>query len=527
MNEKNQGLITVEELTIGFYEQNQQNVVVDKVSFTIEAGEIFGIVGESGSGKTMLSLSIMRLLSEDAKIISGQIQYNGVDLLEMKEEGCRRLRGKEIAMIFQEPMTSFNPVLTIGYQINEMLVLHIDGLSPLERKKRVLEALEEAGLSDCEALYGKYPHQLSGGMRQRVMIAMAMICKPKLLIADEPTTALDVTIQAKILVLLQSLSQKYGTAILFISHDLGVVRNICNRVMVMQHGHLVEIGETRDLFERPRKEYTKNLIEAMLGRNRNVVCQQISCIGKEMKPIDLVVDVQNLSVGYQEHQNKLFSKGKRREILHQISFQIKQGEILGVVGESGSGKSTLAKTLVGLVLYQTGSIHMAEKRPQMVFQDPYGSLNPAKTVGWILEEPLKLFGRMSKIQRMEKVWYILEKVGLSKSYEKRYLDQLSGGQRQRVAIGVALMQNSKFIVLDEPVSALDVTVQKQILSLLRAIKEEFQLSYLFISHDLNVIRELCDRVLVMYQGNIVETGLVEEIFLHPQEDYTKQLLESI
>lgn len=531
MGEYNQSLLKMDGVTIGFKENGQTISVVDNLSFSVEPGEIFGIVGESGSGKTMLSLSIMGLLAEDAKIISGGIIYNGVNLLELDEEACRKLRGKELAMIFQEPMTSLNPVLTIGFQVNEMLELHEQHLMVKERKKRVLQALKEAGLTDTEELYKKYPHQLSGGMRQRVMIAMAMICKPKLLIADEPTTALDVTIQAKILDLLKDLSKKYGTSILLISHDLGVVQNICNRAIVMQQGKLVEIGEVSTLFQHPKEEYTKKLVESVPGCHNNLGSQVLSSYEEltkcEQSFQDLVVEVQELSVGYQESGTRVFSKVKEKEVLRQVSFGIRRGEILGVVGESGSGKSTLAKALMGFVPYQSGSIYLDEKRPQMVFQDPYGSLNPAKKIGWILEEPLKLLGGMSKQQRHEKVSLILEKVGFPKGFEHRYLHQLSGGQRQRVAIGVALMQNSKFIVLDEPVSALDVTVQSQILKLLTSLKDEFDLTYLFISHDLNVIYELCDRVLVMLQGKIVEAGTVEDIFANPKEEYTKSLLAAV
>lgn len=554
-------LLTVDRLSIGFKQKDRINKVVDNVSFQIKEGEILGIVGESGSGKTMTALTIMGLLSNDAKILNGEISFFETNLLSLKQEQLRRLKGKEIAMIFQEPMTSLNPVMTIGYQIEEMLILHEINLKPTERKSKVYEALLAAGLMNVEILYDKYPHQLSGGMRQRVMIAMAMICKPKLLIADEPTTALDVTIQGKILKLISEISEKFGTTVILISHDLGVIKNICQRALVMQGGKIVEEGLVGDLFHNPKEEYTQKLIDSMPGVKSNEmnydsavktndkmlslnmdwnlqekesnqsisICSSISPVKQKelVEESRNIVEIHNLTVSYDEKQRKLFSRKTDKVVVDNVSLQLQQGEILGIVGESGSGKSTLAKAITGLIPYKTGKIYLQDVKPQMVFQDPYGSLNPAKKVGWILEEPLRLMGGMGKVERAKKVVQILDEIGLGDSYSNRYLNQLSGGQRQRVAIGVALIQSSKLIVLDEPVSALDVTVQKQILILLKRLKREYDLSYIFISHDLNVVYEICDRVCVMYQGKIVERGLVSELYERPKHPYTKQLLEAI
>jgi peptide/nickel transport system ATP-binding protein len=551
-------LLTVDGLSIGFEKKDKMNKVVDNVSFQIKQGEILGIVGESGSGKTMTALTIMGLLSNDAKILSGDILFLGTSLLNIKQEQLRRLKGKEIAMIFQEPMTSLNPVMTIGYQIEEMLILHEISLKPSERKNKVFEALVAAGLKNVETLYDKYPHQLSGGMRQRVMIAMAMICKPKLLIADEPTTALDVTIQGKILKLIMEISENFGTTVILISHDLGVIKNICQRALVMQGGKIVEEGLVGDLFHNPKEEYTKKLIDSMPGIKRiqkdyesevitnakvislsnglnlqenesnESICLSLNPMnqGGRVEELENILEIHNLTVSYDEKQRKLFSRKIDKIVVDNVSLQLQKGEILGIVGESGSGKSTLAKAITGLIPYKSGDILLQDAKPQMVFQDPYGSLNPVKKVGWILEEPLRLMGGMDKVARNKKVIQILEEIGLG-GYINRYLNQLSGGQRQRVAIGVALIQNSKLIVLDEPVSALDVTVQKQILILLKRLKQEFDLSYIFISHDLNVVYEICDRVCVMYQGQIVERGLVSELYERPEHPYTKQLLQAI
>lgn len=514
-------LLEIKNLKIGFPTKKESHIVVDDLSFSLMEGEVLGIVGESGSGKTMTALAIMGLLSSEAVIEQGRIEYGGKNLLSASQKELRNLKGKEISMIFQEPMTSLNPVMEIGKQVEEMLLLHQEQMSRQEMRKRTLQMLTEVGLKDVENLYKKYPHELSGGMRQRVMIAMAMICRPKLMIADEPTTALDVTVQMQILKLIRTLNREYGTAVLLISHDLGVIKSICTRTLVMSQGRLVEEGNVEDLFYHPKEDYTKKLLAAVPGR-RNV-----QDIQKERKFGDEVLTVKNLDSFYPENSKKIFSKRKQKQVLKQVSLGLRQGEILGIVGESGCGKSTLAKTIVGLIKDYHGEIILHGQRPQMVFQDPYGSLNPAKTVQWILEEPLKIQGKLGKTQRKELVAEILTEVGLKEKHGKRKISQLSGGQRQRVSIACALISKEKVVVLDEPVSSLDVTVQAQILELLLKLRDQYGLSYLFISHDMNVIYQMCDRICVMYQGEIIESASREDIFLHPKKEYTKLLLESV
>lgn len=616
-------LLELDHVSVGFPAGKREiSVVTRDVSFQVYEGEALGIVGESGSGKSVSMLAALGLLGNGGHVVSGNIRFypekeQCIVMNQLTEKQLCGIRGDDISMIFQEPMTSLNPVMTIGQQVEEMLVLH--GNCPKEeRRQRVLLMLSEAGLPDTEALYKKYPHELSGGMRQRVMIAMAMICKPKLLIADEPTTALDVTIQAKILKLLKKFQQQYGTTIILISHDLGVIRNVCSRTVVMCAGEVVEQGTVETLFENPKKEYTKRLLAAALGKGgilRRENAPQENIIVKardysvyyeerveqlfrqdetvkqeeeaekveaqeeaqnnlsetaeiqkenrqkfesELKQITTQKETQNnlsetteiQKENRQEFESKseqstaqkknqwyriemlkrrfrqfLSGKAKRR-IVNKVSFDVYAGEIVGIVGESGCGKSTLAKAVAGLNPLTEGELFLECKQPQMVFQDPYGSLNPSKTIGWLLTEPLRLKHCGTKEEQRKAVEQMLEKVGLGKEYYNRYPNTLSGGQRQRVAIAMAIMLKQKLIVLDEPVSALDVTVQEQILILLVELQKEFGLSYLFISHDMNVIHRICDRVFVMYQGEIVEKGKTDAVFENPQHEYTKKLLSA-
>lgn len=519
-------LLEVNNLSIGFADTKPMQMVVNNISFQVNQGEILGIVGESGSGKSMTALSIMGLQKDTARITSGEIIIEGSNLLTMSEKKKRSYLGREIAMVFQEPMTSLNPVLKIGEQVSEMLAIHTR-LSRKEQKERTLEALIEVGLNNPEELYNKYPHELSGGMRQRVMIAMAMICKPKLLIADEPTTALDVSVQAQILALLKKINKEHGISIILISHDLGVIRTMCERTIVMTEGKIVEQGLVEDIFNNPKQEYTKKLIDAvpsihkkMLGKE-NVDKSTIKVKNHTPK----LLSVNGVNIYY--YQNGRIRRGDKKQIVKQVSFYIEEGEVVGIVGESGSGKSTLAKAIAGLNMLYEGDITCTESRPQMVFQDPYSSLNQAKRVQWILEEPLKIKGGFSKEERKRLVREKLIEVGLSEQVGNRYVYQLSGGQRQRVCIAAALMLQSKFIILDEAVSALDVTIQRQILNLLMELKEKHNLTYLFISHDMNVIHEICDRVIVMHDGKIVEQGNTKELFIAPKDEYTKQLLAAV
>lgn len=456
---------------------------MDDLSFRLEKGEIVGVVGESGSGKTLTALSIAGLLPREARII-GKIELDGVDLNDLSERERRMYKGKEIGMVFQEPMTSLNPVYRIEKQLDEMLRLHTD-LSRDERKDRILKALEEVELPDPEAVCDKYPHQLSGGMQQRVMIAMALIVRPKLIIADEPTTALDAQVQSQILKLLQKINRETHTGILLISHDLNVVKEICSRVIVMRDGICVETGEIEDVFTHPQHEYTKKLISSIIKGKKEVKANDSSSI----------LELKNLTIYYKEKTNSLFRKNVRYEIFKDFNLRIQKGEILGIVGKSGSGKTTLSNTIMGFHKDFRGEIVHYSSMPQMVFQDVYSSLNPAKKIGWILEEPLRIGGRASSAERKTRVSEMMQKVGLDEEYADRYPHELSGGQRQRASIALALMLKPAFIIADEPVSALDVTMQAQILELLMDLQKEFNLSILFISHDKNVVDKVCDRII--------------------------------
>lgn len=516
-------LLCIKELEISFQEKTGKKEVVKRISLSVSEGEKVGIVGESGSGKSMTSLAVMQLLPEDAKITNGTIYFEGKEMLSYKPGELKDIRGRELAMVFQEPMTSLNPVMTIGRQLEEVFLLH-EPMTKEERRKRVLSMLKEVGLRNGEELWNRYPHQLSGGMRQRVMIGMAMLLRPKLLIADEPTTALDVTVQAQILDLINQLNEEYHTSVLLISHDLGVIKKCCSHAVVMNEGRIIEEGSVEELFSNPKEDYTKKLLAAVPGRNRELQFSESGIMKTASE--ELILEASGVDIFYQ-NKHGLFSKGKKKHIVKEADFYIKKGEIVGIVGESGSGKSTLSKAVTGLVPYENGTIQLEEDRPSMVFQDPYSSLNPSKKVGWLIEEPLRNQGAFSKEERKKRVDEMLIQVGLPVEFKERYIRQLSGGQRQRVSIACALITNAKLIVLDEPVSALDVTIQAQILSLLLKLRETYDLSYLFISHDLNVVYQICDRVYVMENGRLIENGTKEEIFYNPKTDYTKKLLHSI
>ncbi len=523
--------------------------VVKDVSFEIGDGEILGVVGESGSGKSVTALTLMGLVAETATVTTGQIYYDDQLLLEAgkprNEALYRSYQGRKMSMVFQEPMTSLNPTMKIGPQVEEVLLLH-DGKkdgNPKEngagqgvagwlserreeknrRKNKVLDALRSVGLKDVERLYDCYPHQLSGGMRQRVMIAMAVILHPGLIIADEPTTALDVTIQNQIIDLLRKINQEQKNSLLFITHDLNLARRLCDRILVMQNGRIVEEGETEEVFTAPKGEYTKMLISAVPGRGG----KKKSVRSKDAKPL---VEVRDLNVFYRENANSLFGKTVKKCVVHHADFEVYEGEILGLVGESGCGKTSLSKAILGLNTMVEGNVTHHSNRPQMVFQDPYGSLNPTKTVGWLLEEPLRAQGALepskalTEKDRKAAAHDMLQKVGLGEQYYERRPSQLSGGQRQRISIGQALITRPGLVIADEPVSALDVTIQAQILDLIRRLQEELKTAFLFISHDINVIYQISDRIMVMKDGNILEIGETEELFRKPKDPYTKELL---
>lgn len=513
-------MIKIDNLSVAF----EGSDVVKNVTIEIAAGEIVGVVGESGSGKSVTALTLMGLVAEDAKITSGSITFDGTVLAEAGKKRdktlYRRYQGNEMSMIFQEPMTSLNPTQRVGAQVEEVLKLHTN-LRKEERKKMVLEVFASVGLKNPEKVYESYPHQLSGGMRQRAMIAMAIILKPKLLVADEPTTALDVTVQNQIIALLKEINKKQQNAMLFITHDLNLAKRLCHRIVVMKDGVIVEQGETKQVFEEPRESYTKRLMEAVPSRMQKK---------EQCKLTEEILRVKDLNVYYPLGSNSLFQKRGKNHVVRDANFVLHKGEILGLVGESGCGKTSLSKAILGMNRDVTGSIWHETIRPQMIFQDPYSSLNPAKTIGWLLEEPLLAAGRLDKSlemtpgDRKAAVYEMLNKIGLKESYYDRKPSRLSGGQRQRVSIGQALITKPGFIVADEPVSALDVTIQAQIMELMLQFQEEMDLSYIFISHDINVVYTMCDRVMVMKDGCIVETGMTEEIFNHPKEAYTKLLL---
>ena len=472
-------MLKVENLTIKF----ESDIKVNSISFNIEEGEILGIVGESGSGKTMTALSIAGLLPKRADL-TGSIEFCNKDLTKLSDKERRHFKGKEIGMVFQEPMTSLNPLIKIGKQLEEMLTLHFN-YSKEERIKRIEEALITVELPDPKDLSNKYPHELSGGMQQRVMIAMALLGEPRLIIADEPTTALDANIQSQILKLLLKINKEKTTSFLFISHDLNVINEVCDRVIVMCDGDSVETGLTNEVFSNPKHPYTKKLISSIVKDTKQV----------EENHNENILELKNLSVYYLEKSQKLFGKKKKSVVIENLNANIKRGEIVGIVGRSGIGKTSLCKAILGLHKNYTGEITHYSKMPQMVFQDAYSSLNPAKRIGWILGEPLRLQKELSVKERKNRVLDVLEKVGLTQKYISRYPNELSGGQRQRVSIALALMLKSKFIIADEPVSALDVTMQSQILDLLLHLQKEFDLSILFISHDKKVVNKICDRII--------------------------------
>lgn len=513
-------MIKIENLSVAF----DGAEVVKNVTIEIADGEIVGVVGESGSGKSVTALTLMGLSKEDAVITSGRILFEDVVLAEAgkpKNKALyRKYQGDDMTMIFQEPMTSLNPTQRVGMQVEEVLKLHTK-MRKEERKAKVLETFVSVGLRDAERVYRSYPHQLSGGMRQRAMIAMAIILKPKLLVADEPTTALDVTVQNQIITLLKEINETQQNAMLFITHDLNLARRLCDKIVVMKDGEIVESGTPEQIFGAPNESYTKRLIEAVPSRMHKKV---------KRSSLEEILRVEHLDVFYPSGDNSLFSKKEKNHVVKDASFSLRKGEVLGLVGESGCGKTTLSKAVLGINRDTKGSISHSTIRPQMIFQDPYSSLNPAKTIGWLLEEPLRAAGKLDKSLAMTEEEYkeaaleMLNKIGLSDKYYDRKPYQLSGGQRQRVSIGQALITKPGFIVADEPVSALDVTIQAQIMELMQQFQEEMQLSYLFISHDINVIYRMCDRVMVMKDGKIVEIGDTEEVFNHPREEYTKTLL---
>ncbi|HEV7336526.1 MAG TPA: ABC transporter ATP-binding protein [Bosea sp. (in: a-proteobacteria)] len=522
-------LLSVQDLSVAFRQGGQETLAVDKVSFQIARGETLALVGESGSGKSVSALSILKLLNYPAAHHpSGKVLFSGQDLIAADEDAMRKVRGNDITMVFQEPMTSLNPLHTIARQIGEILELH-KGMRGEKARARTLELLSLVGIRDAESRLDAYPHQLSGGQRQRVMIAMALANEPDLLIADEPTTALDVTVQAQILTLLKELQTRLGMAVLFITHDLGIVRRIADRVCVMLKGKIVEQGPVSEIFERPQHEYTRRLLAAEPKGRPEPVAEGAATL-LEAGPIKVWFPIKS---------GLLRRTTGHVKAVDGISVTVREGETLGVVGESGSGKTTLGLAILRLISSEGPILFLGDRidglkaaavRPkrkdlQVVFQDPYGSLSPRMSVAEIVAEGLTVQQKDLSYQRQrEIVAQALADVGLDPAAMDRYPHEFSGGQRQRIAIARAMALDPKFVVLDEPTSALDMSVQAQIVELLRELQTRRKLGYLFISHDLKVVRALSHRVLVMQNGKVVEEGPAEEVFARPRETYTKALL---
>jgi peptide/nickel transport system ATP-binding protein len=552
-------ILSVQNLQTAFRVGGQWRWAIEDLSFEVAPGETVAIVGESGSGKSVTALSIMRLVSEASGRIQGKILLDGRDLLALSEDDMRKVRGNDVAMIFQEPMTSLNPVLTVGYQISEALRYH-RGLDKAGAEAEALRMLEKVRIPSAKARFANYPHQLSGGMRQRVMIATALACKPKLLIADEPTTALDVTIQAQILELIKTLQDEEGMSVLFITHDMGVVAEIADRVVVMWKGRKLEDAPSEQVFNRPVHGYTKALLAAvpklgdMEGHGRPLRFPHIDpdngeVRGKPVEAADTVkaeeaplLEVSGLTTRFGIRGGILGRLRGRVHAVENLSFTLQRGETLALVGESGCGKSTTGRTILRLIEPTAGTVRFqgrdvtglgkgdllnVRRDMQMIFQDPFASLNPRKSVGAAIAEPIVVHGLAKGSEARDRVAELMRKVGLSPDMGGRFPHEFSGGQRQRLAIARALALSPKLVVADEAVSALDVSVKAQVLNLMLDLQAEFGLAYLFISHDMAVVERVSHRVAVMYLGEIVELGTREAVFADPRHPYTRKLLSAV
>lgn len=577
-----QPLLEVKNLVTQFKTETELVKAVNDISFTLNKGETIGIVGESGSGKSVTSLSVMRLIpNPPGKITGGEIIYHTkdgkqIDLVKTDIHQMRNYRGNEIAMIFQEPMTSLNPVMKCGEQVMEAILLH-RSISKQAAKQKTIELFTEVQLPTPEAMFDRYPHQLSGGQKQRVMIAMAISCDPSVLIADEPTTALDVTVQKTILELLKKLQHQYQMGIMFITHDLGVIAELADQVVVMYKGKIVEQGPVIDIFSNPKHPYTKSLLACRppldfrvkrlpvvsdfmtRGENGEIIEVENSVsealksavitdnerklAHKELYQREKILELKNVRTWFPAKKTFLGKVLTYSKAVDDVSFDVYEGETLGLVGESGCGKTTLGRTILklaeaisGTVLYKNkdllkmseGEFRHYRKDMQLIFQDPYSSLNPRITIGSAIEEPMRVHQIFKTgAERKAKVLELLKKVGLEEKHYNRYPHEFSGGQRQRICIARALGLNPKFIICDESVSALDVSVQAQVLNLLNELKKEFKFTYIFISHDLSVVKFMSDRMVVMQKGKIEEMGDPDEIYANPQSDYTRRLIDSI
>jgi peptide/nickel transport system ATP-binding protein len=561
-------LLQIKNLRVEFKTDNGIQKAVDDISFSLKKGEILGIVGESGSGKSVTSLAIMQLIScPPGKIASGEIIYNinedaQLDLLKQNEKQMREWRGNEIAMIFQEPMTSLNPVMKCGKQVMEAILLH-QNINKKEAKAKTIHLFNEVLLPKPEEIFNRYPYELSGGQKQRVMIAMAISCNPSLLIADEPTTALDVTVQKTILELLKSLQQKYGMSIIFITHDLGVVAEIADNVAVMYKGKIVEQGDANAIFKHPQHPYTQGLLACR--PKLDVRLAFLPTVNDFMNPTHFksieitsterannqniiysqnpILQVKNITVDFPTKKSWMGKVTENFRAVNNISFEVYEGETLGLVGESGCGKTTLGRSILRLIeassgqiiykgkvlsLLKTVEMRAFRQKLQIIFQDPYSSLNPRISIGSAILEPMKVHNILdSDKARKNRVIELLERVNMSENQFNRYPHEFSGGQRQRICIARALALNPELIICDESVSALDVSVQAQVLNLLNELKLDFKFTYVFISHDLSVVKFMSDRMIVMKNGEIVEMGEADSIYRHPSSAYTRKLIEAI
>jgi len=564
-------MLKADNLKIAFKTRDGLFEAVKGISFQLKTGETLGIVGESGSGKSVTSLALMRLHDEQNTVISGSIMLDDIDLLALSESEMRKLRGNRIAMIFQEPMTSLNPVITCGHQVTEAIQLHL-GLNKKDAKAAAIELFNEVQLPRPEAIFNSYPHQISGGQKQRVMIAMALSCNPQLLIADEPTTALDVTVQKTIIELLLKLKTERNMSLIFISHDLGVISEIADHVAVMYKGEIVEQATVKQIFAHPKHPYTKGLLACRPSPKQHLkrlpiiadfvqvgvethttiaeireryayTAAEITERKKELYSQPPLLSVKDLNTWFPVSGGLFGFKKDVVKAVNGVSFEVYPGETLGLAGESGCGKTTLGRSILRLIeptsgqvtfdgtelrTLKTNEMRQMRRDVQIIFQDPYSSLNPRLTVGDSLMEPLQVHGLyQNDTERKQKVLQLLDRVNLNPDHFNRYPHEFSGGQRQRIVIARALALQPRFIICDESVSALDVSVQAQVLNLLRELQEELKLTYIFISHDLSVIKHISDRIMIMNQGQIEEIGEADDVYNHPQKGYTKRLIAAI